>query len=173
MGAPRVPPLNPSESIVLWEHYRLWGVKRNGGHKWVKSLASLGITFVVLVQVYVTNKILSEIQYNTIQMYKPSTIRAQQWNHLMKMFWTNFANYKGYLYLLSYIKLFWCDNTIVFIYLLLENIYVPFCFFILDSYNFIFTSKLLRNLAIPSQGASECLFLSSSDLKSLFEEKLY
>ena len=26
MGAPRVPPLNPSESIVLWEHYRLWGV---------------------------------------------------------------------------------------------------------------------------------------------------
>ena len=24
MGAPRVPPLNPSESIVLWEHYRLW-----------------------------------------------------------------------------------------------------------------------------------------------------
>ena len=26
MGAPRVPPLNPSESIVLSEHYRLWGV---------------------------------------------------------------------------------------------------------------------------------------------------
>ena len=26
MGEPRVPPLNPSESIVLWEHYRLWGV---------------------------------------------------------------------------------------------------------------------------------------------------
>ena len=54
MGAPRVPPLNPSESIVLSEHYRLWGVwgghprrphyaeRRslsdskcwNGGHKW-------------------------------------------------------------------------------------------------------------------------------------------
>ena len=30
MGAPRVPPLNPSESIVLSEHYRLWGVQ--GGH---------------------------------------------------------------------------------------------------------------------------------------------
>ena len=26
MGEPRVPPLNPSESIVLSEHYRLWGV---------------------------------------------------------------------------------------------------------------------------------------------------
>ena len=30
MGAPRVPPLvpplNPSETILLWEHYRLWGV---------------------------------------------------------------------------------------------------------------------------------------------------
>ena len=26
MGAPRVPPLNLPESIVLWEHYRLWGV---------------------------------------------------------------------------------------------------------------------------------------------------
>ena len=26
MGAPRVPPLNPSETIVLSEHYRLWGV---------------------------------------------------------------------------------------------------------------------------------------------------
>ena len=26
MGEPRVPPLNPSDSIVLWEHYRLWGV---------------------------------------------------------------------------------------------------------------------------------------------------
>ena len=26
MGAPRVPHLNPSESIVFWEHYRLWGV---------------------------------------------------------------------------------------------------------------------------------------------------
>ena len=26
MGAPRVPPLNPSETIVFWEHYRLWGV---------------------------------------------------------------------------------------------------------------------------------------------------
>ena len=26
MGEPRVPPLNPSETIVLWEHYRLWGV---------------------------------------------------------------------------------------------------------------------------------------------------
>ena len=25
MGAPRVPPLNPSESIMLWEHYRLRG----------------------------------------------------------------------------------------------------------------------------------------------------
>ena len=25
MGAPRVPPLNPPESIVLSEHYRLWG----------------------------------------------------------------------------------------------------------------------------------------------------
>ena len=30
MGAPRVPPLNPSESIVLWEHYRLWGVDHYG-----------------------------------------------------------------------------------------------------------------------------------------------
>ena len=26
MAAPRVPPLNPSESIVLSKHYRLWGV---------------------------------------------------------------------------------------------------------------------------------------------------
>ena len=26
MGAPRVPPLNPPETIVLSEHYRLWGV---------------------------------------------------------------------------------------------------------------------------------------------------
>ena len=26
MGAPRVPPLNPSESIVLSKHYRLRGV---------------------------------------------------------------------------------------------------------------------------------------------------
>ena len=26
MGAPRVPPLNPSETIVLWEHYRLWAL---------------------------------------------------------------------------------------------------------------------------------------------------
>ena len=26
MGAPRVSPLNPSKSIVLSEHYRLWGV---------------------------------------------------------------------------------------------------------------------------------------------------
>ena len=26
MGEPRVPPLNPSESIVLSEHYRLWGI---------------------------------------------------------------------------------------------------------------------------------------------------
>ena len=26
MGEPMVPPLNPSETIVLWEHYRLWGV---------------------------------------------------------------------------------------------------------------------------------------------------
>ena len=26
MGAPRVPPLNPSETIEFWEHYRLWGV---------------------------------------------------------------------------------------------------------------------------------------------------
>ena len=26
MGAPRVPPLNPTETIVFWEHYRLWGV---------------------------------------------------------------------------------------------------------------------------------------------------
>ena len=26
MGAPRVPPLKPSESIVLSKHYRLWGV---------------------------------------------------------------------------------------------------------------------------------------------------
>ena len=26
MGAPRVHPLNPSETIVLSEHYRLWGV---------------------------------------------------------------------------------------------------------------------------------------------------
>ena len=26
MGEPRVPPLNPSKTIVLWEHYRLWGV---------------------------------------------------------------------------------------------------------------------------------------------------
>ena len=26
MGEPRVPPLNPSETIVLSEHYRLWGV---------------------------------------------------------------------------------------------------------------------------------------------------
>ena len=25
MGAPRVPPLNPSETIVLSEHYRFWG----------------------------------------------------------------------------------------------------------------------------------------------------
>ena len=24
--APRVPPLNPSETIAFWEHYRLWGV---------------------------------------------------------------------------------------------------------------------------------------------------
>ena len=30
MGAPRVPPLNPPETIVLSEHYRLWGV--SGGH---------------------------------------------------------------------------------------------------------------------------------------------
>ena len=30
MGAPRVTPLNPEETIVLWEHYRLWGVQ--GGH---------------------------------------------------------------------------------------------------------------------------------------------
>ena len=29
MGAPRVPPLNPSESIVLWEHYR-----RMKSHQW-------------------------------------------------------------------------------------------------------------------------------------------
>ena len=36
MGAPRVPPLNPSETIVFWEHYRLWGVKCwNGGQKLV------------------------------------------------------------------------------------------------------------------------------------------
>ena len=35
MGEPRVPPLNPSESIVLWEHYR-----RNGGHKWVNRIAT-------------------------------------------------------------------------------------------------------------------------------------
>ena len=27
MGAPRVPHLNPSETIVLSEHYRLWGFK--------------------------------------------------------------------------------------------------------------------------------------------------
>ena len=26
MGAPRVPPLNPSETIVFWEDYRLWGI---------------------------------------------------------------------------------------------------------------------------------------------------
>ena len=26
MRAPRAPPLNPSETIVFWEHYRLWGV---------------------------------------------------------------------------------------------------------------------------------------------------
>ena len=26
MGEPRVPPLNPSDMIVLSEHYRLWGV---------------------------------------------------------------------------------------------------------------------------------------------------
>ena len=26
MGEPRVPPLNPSETIVFWEHYRLWEV---------------------------------------------------------------------------------------------------------------------------------------------------
>ena len=25
-GGTSVPPLNPSESIVFWEHYRLWGV---------------------------------------------------------------------------------------------------------------------------------------------------
>ena len=30
MEGPRVPPLNPSETIVLPEHYSLWGVK--GGH---------------------------------------------------------------------------------------------------------------------------------------------
>ena len=36
MEAPRVPPLNPSETIVLSEHYRTANVERNGGHKWVK-----------------------------------------------------------------------------------------------------------------------------------------
>ena len=34
------------------------------------------------------------------------------------------------------------------------------------------TSKVWQNLAIPSQELSECLVLSSSDLKSNFEEKL-
>ena len=45
MGEPRVPPLNPSETIVLSEHHRTanvgrvgknWLRKRNGGQKWVK-----------------------------------------------------------------------------------------------------------------------------------------
>ena len=34
------------------------------------------------------------------------------------------------------------------------------------------TSKVQRNLTIPSQGTSECLFLSLSNLKSHFEGKL-
>ena len=34
------------------------------------------------------------------------------------------------------------------------------------------TRKVYRNLIIPSQGPSECLFLSSLDLKSHFEGKL-
>ena len=48
IGAPRVPPLNPSETIVLSEHYRLWEAEfhyaerrqslgqqmLNGGHEW-------------------------------------------------------------------------------------------------------------------------------------------
>ena len=29
----------------------------------------------------------------------------------LKMLWTKFSNYIGYLYLLSYVKMFWCDNT--------------------------------------------------------------
>ena len=33
-------------------------------------------------------------------------------------------------------------------------------------------SKVKSNLTIPSQEASECLFLSASDLKSYFQEKL-
>ena len=38
--------------------------------------------------------------------------------------------------------------------------------------SFVFTSKVRRNLTIPSREASEYLFLSSSDLKSYFEENL-
>jgi len=34
------------------------------------------------------------------------------------------------------------------------------------------TSKVLLNLIIASQEANECLFLTSLDLKSHFEEKL-
>ena len=37
---------------------------------------------------------------------------------------------------------------------------------------YIYTSKVWRNLTILSQGASECLFLSSSDIKQYFEGKL-
>ena len=34
------------------------------------------------------------------------------------------------------------------------------------------TSKVWQNLTIPSQEANECLFLSSSDLKSYYERNL-
>jgi len=62
MGEPRVPSLNPSESIVLWEHYRLWGGEGfkgvshyaerrslsdskcwNGGNKWDKLGSNIGV----------------------------------------------------------------------------------------------------------------------------------
>ena len=33
MGEPRVPLLNPSETIVLWEHYRLWGGRPHYGER--------------------------------------------------------------------------------------------------------------------------------------------
>ena len=36
----------------------------------------------------------------------------------------------------------------------------------------LLTNKVGRSLEITSQGASECLFLSSSDLKSHFDRKL-
>ena len=53
-GAPLVPPLNPTETIVLSEHYRLWGVCGghprcphskcwNSGHEWVKKKFSVSI----------------------------------------------------------------------------------------------------------------------------------